>query len=38
MTLKSLQTAPRQRLNPLNALHGFDMYWITGGGASAIAI
>jgi predicted acyltransferase len=38
MTSNSLQTDPQQRLNSLDALRGFDMFWITGGGALAIAI
>jgi predicted acyltransferase len=38
MTSKSLHTDPQQRLNSLDALRGFDMFWITGGGALAIAI
>lgn len=38
MTSKSLQTDPQQRLNSLDALRGFDMFWITGGGALFIAI
>lgn len=38
MTSKSLQTDPQQRLHSLDALRGFDMFWITGGSALAIAI
>ena len=38
MTSKSLHTDPQQRLHSLDALRGFDMFWITGGGALAIAI
>lgn len=38
MTSKSIQTDPQQRLHSLDALRGFDMFWITGGGALFIAI
>ena len=38
MTNKPLRTAPQKRLYSLDALRGFDMFWITGGGALAIAI
>ncbi len=38
MTTKSLRTEPERRLNSLDALRGFDMFWITGGGALAVAI
>ncbi len=32
MTHKPTQAAPRERLLSLDALRGFDMFWITGGG------
>ncbi|HPF50578.1 MAG TPA: DUF5009 domain-containing protein [Draconibacterium sp.] len=32
MTTKPLRTAPDQRLQSLDVLRGFDMFWITGGG------
>ncbi len=32
MTTKSLHTDPEKRLISLDALRGFDMFWITGGG------
>jgi predicted acyltransferase len=32
MTTKSLRTEPQKRLDSLDALRGFDMFWITGGG------
>jgi predicted acyltransferase len=38
MTTKPLRTEPQKRLHSLDALRGFDMFWITGGGALAIAI
>ncbi len=38
MTTKSLRTEPQKRLYSLDALRGFDMLWITGGGMLAIAI
>jgi predicted acyltransferase len=31
MTSKSLHSEPQNRLNSLDALRGFDMFWITGG-------
>ena len=31
MTAKSLHTLPEKRLHSLDALRGFDMFWITGG-------
>jgi len=31
MTAKSLHTEPEKRLHSLDALRGFDMFWITGG-------
>ena len=37
MTTKTLRTDPQKRLYSLDALRGFDMFWITGGGALAIA-
>ncbi len=38
MTTKSLRTEPQKRLYSLDALRGFDMFWITGGGMLAIAV
>jgi predicted acyltransferase len=38
MTTKPLRTEPQKRLYSLDALRGFDMFWITGGGALAIAL
>ena len=38
MALKSLRTEPQKRLHSLDALRGFDMFWITGGGLLAISI
>lgn len=38
MATKPLRTEPQKRLQSLDALRGFDMFWITGGGALAIAI
>ncbi len=38
MTTKPLRTEPQKRLHSLDALRGFDMFWITGGGAFAVAI
>ena len=38
MALKSLRTEPQKRLHSLDALRGFDMFWITGGGLLAITI
>ena len=32
MTTKPLRTEPEQRLQSLDVLRGFDMFWITGGG------
>ncbi len=32
MTTKPLRTAPEKRLQSLDVLRGFDMFWITGGG------
>lgn len=32
MTTKSLRTEPQKRLQSLDVLRGFDMFWITGGG------
>jgi len=31
MTTKSLRSEPQKRLDSLDALRGFDMFWITGG-------
>ncbi|NCB07806.1 MAG: DUF5009 domain-containing protein [Bacteroidia bacterium] len=38
MTTKSIRTEPEKRLYSLDALRGFDMFWITGGGALAVAV
>ncbi len=38
MTTKPLRTEPQKRLHSLDALRGFDMFWITGGGYLAILI
>ena len=38
MTKKTLRTEPQTRLQSLDVLRGFDMFWITGGGALAVAI
>ncbi len=38
MKTKSIRTEPEKRLYSLDALRGFDMFWITGGGALAIII
>lgn len=38
MTTRLLRTEPEKRLYSLDALRGFDMFWITGGGALAIAL
>ncbi len=38
MTTKPLRTEPQKRLYSLDALRGFDMFWITGGGALAVAL
>ena len=38
MTTKSLRTEPQKRLYSLDALRGFDMFWITGGGMLAVAL
>ncbi len=38
MTTKSIRTEPHKRLYSLDALRGFDMFWITGGGMLAIAV
>ncbi|MCD6354763.1 MAG: DUF5009 domain-containing protein [Prolixibacteraceae bacterium] len=38
MTTKSLRTEPQKRLYSLDALRGFDMFWITGGGALIAAL
>ena len=38
MTTKSLRTEPQKRLYSLDALRGFDMFWITGGGALVAAL
>jgi len=38
MATKPLRTEPQKRLHSLDALRGFDMFWITGGGFLAITI
>ncbi len=38
MTTKSLRTEPQKRLDSLDALRGFDMFWITGGGYLLVTI
>jgi predicted acyltransferase len=38
MATKSLRTEPQKRLQSLDALRGFDMFWITGGGLLSIAL
>ena len=38
MTTKTLHSDPHKRLYSLDALRGFDMFWITGGGMLAVAI
>ena len=38
MTTKSIRTEPQKRLYSLDALRGFDMFWITGGGWLVITI
>ncbi|MCE4564806.1 DUF5009 domain-containing protein [Maribellus sp. CM-23] len=38
MTTKPLRTEPEKRLQSLDALRGFDMFWITGGGYLATVI
>ena len=38
MTTKSLRTEPEKRLYSLDALRGFDMFWITGGGYLMVLI
>ena len=38
MTSKSVQTDPQKRLYSLDALRGFDMFWITGGGYVTVLI
>lgn len=38
MATKSILKEPQKRLYSLDALRGFDMFWITGGGALAIII
>lgn len=38
MTTKPLRTEPEKRLHSLDALRGFDMFWITGGGYLATII
>lgn len=38
MTTKPLRSEPQKRLYSLDALRGFDMFWITGGGALAVIL
>lgn len=38
MAAKTLRTEPQKRLQSLDALRGFDMFWITGGGMLSIAL
>lgn len=38
MATKPLRTEPQKRIHSLDALRGFDMFWITGGGALAVAM
>ena len=38
MTTKPLRTEPQKRLLSLDALRGFDMFWIIGGSVLAVAI
>lgn len=38
MATKPLRTEPQKRLESLDVLRGFDMFWITGGGILSIAI
>jgi predicted acyltransferase len=38
MTKKTIRTEPEKRLYSLDALRGFDMFWITGGGGLAIIL
>lgn len=38
MTKKTLRTGPEKRVYSIDALRGFDMFWITGGGALAITV
>uniref|UniRef100_UPI003217CF5A DUF5009 domain-containing protein n=1 Tax=uncultured Draconibacterium sp. TaxID=1573823 RepID=UPI003217CF5A len=38
MATKPLRTEPQKRLQSLDALRGFDMFWITGGGILSVAI
>ena len=38
MTTKNTRTEPQKRLYSLDALRGFDMFWITGGGILAVAV
>lgn len=38
MATNSLRTAPKKRLYSLDALRGFDMFWIVGGGTLAIVV
>ena len=38
MATKSLRNEPQKRLYSLDALRGFDMFWITGGGELVVAI
>ncbi|WP_167613845.1 acyltransferase family protein [Maribellus sediminis] len=38
MTTKSLRTEPQKRLQSLDVLRGFDMFWITGGGYLTVVL
>ncbi|SHF74166.1 Predicted acyltransferase [Mariniphaga anaerophila] len=38
MTTKPTRTEPRKRLHSLDALRGFDMFWITGGGLLVVTL
>ena len=38
MATKFLRTEPQKRIQSLDVLRGFDMFWITGGGLLSIAI
>ncbi len=38
MATKSIRTEPQKRLYSLDALRGFDMFWITGGGYLTITL
>lgn len=38
MTTKLLRTEPQKRLQSLDVLRGFDMFWITGGGVLSVVL